>query len=94
MTDLNRRQFLRNASVGAAAAGAVAVGGTGLFSALSGSAAPLAFSASPEAPAAEGSDIFAHVANAKTGEITIFVGTKAVHYRNRGLAQQLLRAAQ
>jgi hypothetical protein len=95
MPDITRRQFLRNASVGAAAAGALAAGGAGLFSAVSGAgAAPLAFSASPETPTLEGSDIFAHVADAKTGEITIFVGTKAVSYTNLDLAQQLLRAAQ
>ena len=95
MSDVTRRQFLRHASIGAATAGALAAGGTGLFTAItSAGAAPLAFSASPETPALEGSDIFAHVANAKTGEITIFVGTKAVSYTNRDLAQQLLRAAQ
>ena len=38
MPDISRRRFLRNASVGAAAAGVVAVGGTGVFSAVTNSA--------------------------------------------------------
>ena len=74
MPDVTRRQFLRNASLGAAAAGVVAAG--------------------PATPALEGSDIFAHVVDAKAGQITIFVGTKAISYTNPDLAQQLLRAAQ
>jgi hypothetical protein len=95
MPDVTRRQFLRHASIGAAAAGALAAGGTGIFQAVSSAgAAPLPFDASPATPALEGSDIFAHVADAKSGEITIFVGTKAVSYTNPDLAQQLLRAAQ
>ena len=93
--DLSRRQFLRHASIGAAAAGVAAVGGTAVFTAISSAeAAPLAFSASSDTPTLEGSDIFAHVVDAKTGQITILVGTKAVSYTNRDLAQQLLRAAQ
>ena len=95
MSDMNRRQFLRNASIGAASAGVLAAGGAGIFSAIgSAGAAPLALSASPETPTLEGSDVFAHVVDAKAGQITIFVGTKAVSYTNRDLAQQLLRAAQ
>jgi hypothetical protein len=95
MPDVTRRQFLRHASIGAAAAGAVAAGGAGILSAISSAGAvPLAFSASPETPTLEGSDIFAHVVDAKTGQLTIFVGTKAVSYTNRDLAQQILRAAQ
>ena len=49
---------------------------------------------SPATPALEGSDIFAHVVDARSGEMTIFVGTKAVSYKNQDLAQLLLRAAQ
>jgi hypothetical protein len=95
MPDVTRRQFLRNASLGAAAAGVVAAGGTGIFQAVSSAgAAPLLFDSSPASPALEGSDIFAHVVDAKAGQITIFVGTKAISYTNRDLAQQLLRAAQ
>jgi hypothetical protein len=95
MPDVTRRQFLRHASLGAAATGVLAAGGAGLFQAVTGAGAtPLAFDSSPATPALEGSDIFAHVVDAKAGQITIFVGTKAVSYTNQDLAQQLLRAAQ
>jgi hypothetical protein len=95
MPDVTRRQFLRNASLGAAATGVLAVGGAGLFDAVSSaSATPLTSDSGLATPTLEGSDVFAHVVDAKSGQITIFVGTKAVSYTNRELAQQLLRAAQ
>ncbi len=96
MPDISRRRFLRNASVGAAAAGVVAVGGTGVFSAVTNgaSAAPLKYSASDATPSAEGSDIFAHVADAKTGRMSLFVGNKTIEFTDVDLAQQLMRVAQ
>jgi hypothetical protein len=96
MPDVSRRNFLRNASLGAAATGVVALGGGGLFqAATSAGAAPLASQGdSPAAPAVDGTDIFAHVVDAKAGRITLFAGTKEVSYTNRDLAQQILRAAQ
>jgi hypothetical protein len=95
MPDVSRRQFLRRASYGAAATGVLAAGGATLFEAVgSAGASSLAADASPATPALAGSDIFAHVVDARSGEITIFVGTKSVSYKNQALAQQLLRAAQ
>lgn len=95
MTDVTRRTFLRNASLGAAATGVLAVGGAGLFqAATSASAVPLGSQGdNPSATALEGTDVFAHVADAKAGRITLFVGTKEVSYIDHGLAQQILRAA-
>lgn len=93
--DFTRRQFLRRASYGAAATGVIAAGGAGLLEAVgSAGAAPLAAGNRSALPTLEGSDIFAHVVDARSGEMTIFVGTKAVSYKNLDLAQQLLRAAQ
>ena len=100
MPDFTRRQFLRTASIGAAATGVFAAGGAGLLEAVgSAGAAPLtagghAAGSQPSGPALEGADIFAHVVDARSGEMTIFVGEKAVSYQNHDLAQQLLRAAQ
>lgn len=96
MSDVSRRTFLRNASLGAAATGVLAVGGAGLFpAATSAGAAPLASQGEdPSASALEGTDIFAHVVDAKAGRITLFVGTREVSYTDKGLAQQILRAAQ
>ena len=95
MPDFTRRQFLRRASIGAAATGVIAAGGAGLFEAVGAAGATsLATGASSTSPTLEGSDIFAHVVDARTGLMTIFVGTKAVSYQNQDLAQTLLRAAQ
>ena len=95
MTDVSRRQFLRHAGIGAAATGAVALGGVTLFESLtSASATSLASDASPATPHLEGSDIFAHIEDARTGQMTIFFGSKAVPYTNKDLAQLLLQAAQ
>lgn len=95
MTDVTRRQFLRNASIGAAAAGVLAVGGPALITGVeSAGSTPTALPAGGEASALEGSDVFARVIDAKAGTIKIFLGTKAVDYTNPVLAQQLLRAVQ
>ncbi len=95
MDDITRRRFLRKASVGAAAAGAVAVGGTGVFTALtSAEAASPPLLASSDTPGVEGSGVIAHVDDAKAGRISIYVGTRKIEYTNRDLAQQLYRAAQ
>jgi hypothetical protein len=95
MPDVTRRQFLRHASLGAAVTGVLAAGGAGLFQAVSSSdATSLPFESSPATPTLEGSDVFAHVVDAKSGQITIFVGTKAISYTSPDLAQQLVRAAQ
>lgn len=96
MPEVSRRQFLRNASIGAAAAGVLAVGGPSILNSVESvvGATPAMPSASSEATALEGSDVFARVVDAKAGHIKIFVGTKSVDYTNQALAQQLLRAAQ
>jgi len=95
MPPVSRRHFLRATTAGAAAAGVLAATGASLFETTGGAGATtLATDASPSSPHLEGSDIFAHVVNARTGEMTIFVGTTAVSYTNRDLAQALLRAAQ
>ena len=94
ISDVSRRQFLRNAGIGAVATGIVAAGGVALFDAADAGATGLAQDASPATPKLEGSDIFAHIANARTGEMTIFVGEKAISITNQQLAQSLLQAAQ
>jgi hypothetical protein len=99
MTDVSRRQFLRHASIGAVATGALAAGGGVLFQAVSSghpdaSAAPLKLSTTAAPPDLEGSDVFAHVVDAKAGQITIFVGSKSISYTSHDLAQALMRAAQ
>jgi len=81
---ISRRLFFRHASAGAAAAGALAVGGMGVFTAAEGISS---------GPLLEGSGLIAHVVDAKKGTISILVGTRAITYTNRDMAQQLMRAA-
>jgi hypothetical protein len=93
MASISRRHFLRNASIGAAATGVVAAGGLSLIAGPVGADEVSTKSAPTDAPLLDGSDIVAHVVDAKSGQISIFVGTKQVDYTNQALAQQLLNAA-
>jgi hypothetical protein len=96
MDQVSRRQFLRNASLGAAATGVLAAYGTDLVRGAGSNAAhPLASPGEgPSAATLDGSDVFAHVVDARTGQMSLFIGTKEISYTNRDLAQQILRAAQ
>ena len=87
---------MRNASIAAASAGAAAATGTALFSAVTAAASPLAAKSisAGEVPGAAGADIFAHVADASTGRITVFHGTEAFSLVDPALARALAQAAQ
>jgi hypothetical protein len=94
MPSISRRHFLRNASIGAAATGVAAAGGLSLLTGVSGAdaaSAPLK-TTSPDTPLLDGSGVVAHVVDAKSGEISLFVGTKHISYTNQALAQELLKA--
>lgn len=86
--DISRRRFFRHASTGAVAAGVLAIGGTGTLAAVKQS------EGTSDGPLLEGSDVIAHVLDAKKGTISILVGTRSITYTNRDMAQQLLRATQ
>jgi hypothetical protein len=93
MPNISRRIFLRNASIGAAATGVAAAGGLGLLTGPSGADTPVKPSGTtPDAPLLEGSGVVAHVVDAKSGQISLYVGTKHVSYTNQSLAQELLKA--
>jgi hypothetical protein len=97
--DFDRRSFIRRTSMGAAAAGALAVTGAGILGEASSASAATPKTAAPKTAEShdeallEGSDVLAQVVNARTGEISILVGTREIKYINRGLAQELMRAA-
>ena len=94
MPSISRRHFLRNASIGAAATGVAAAGGLNLLTGVSSAdAATPPKTQVTDGPILEGSGVIAHVVDAKTGKISLFVGTKHVEYTNQALAQQLLNAA-
>lgn len=95
MPSISRRLFLRNASIGAAVTGVAAAGGLALVKGdgrKDGLALPKP--AAPDGPILEGSGVVAHVVDAKSGQMSLYVGTKHVSYTNQALAQQLLKASQ
>lgn len=99
MENVSRRRFLRDASLGAAAVGAVAAIGPSAFAATSagsgsrlGSAGSVAETA-PSSPAGEQPEIMAHVVDASSGRIAVFSGTKMVTFQDRRVAEALMRAA-
>jgi hypothetical protein len=97
---VSRRAVLRAGTLGAAAVGAVTAFPT-LFGDLA-SAGPALQSGAAEAPAVateaesvaalEG-PIVAHIRDAATGELSLYVGEREIVYRDPGLIHQLTRAA-
>jgi len=92
MEPVSRRNFFKQAGSVAAVAGALAVAPIGLSSA---SASPRALD-EPELTASEdlreGDHLVAHVLNARTGEISLYIGTREVRFRDRKVAARLVRA--
>ena len=94
MPNISRRHFLRNASIGAAATGVAAAGGLNLLTGVSSAdAATPSKTTASSGPLEEGSGVIAHVVDAKSGKISLFVGTKHIEYTNQALAQELLKAS-
>jgi hypothetical protein len=86
MTDLNRRSFLKQTSVGAAT--------LGLLSSLPALAAipdsPLA--TKPEVPAAAFSGpMIAHVSDVATGEVALLVGAREIIFHDPQLVARLMK---
>jgi hypothetical protein len=73
-----------------------AAGGIGLLTGVSGAdvVTPSSKSTPPDGPLLDGSGVIAHVVDAKSGKISIYVGTKHVTYTSQALAQELLKATQ
>lgn len=84
MSEHSRRNFLKHASVGAAAVSAATVVPTAL-----------AGSAEAEAPAGPAHDgpFLAWIKDAKTGEIAVLVGETQVVHRDKRLARRLAQIA-
>lgn len=98
VTGISRRAVLRAGTFGAAAAGALAAF-PGLFSEVlpavsTGAAEAPALTGEAEAatPALEGL-IVAHIRDAATGDLSLYVGEREIIYRDLPLVQQLTRAA-
>ncbi|MGH9060018.1 MAG: hypothetical protein ACRDZY_10960 [Acidimicrobiales bacterium] len=94
---VSRRVFLRNGTLGATVLGMVASvpGLAGLLGGAS-SEAPAVTGAATDAEAAApelSGPIVAHVTNAATGDVSLYVGEREIPYRDPTLVQHLLRAA-
>jgi len=97
MDDISRRRFLRDASVGAVALGAVATVGRGTIDKLvkpSAAGTATATMAAASSRDAENTDdeVMAHVIGGPTGKIEIYSGTSVVTLHNVGMANALLGA--
>jgi len=95
MEEVSRRSFFKQA--GAVAAVAAVAGGTAMAPAgLAGAALKGASMKEPELSPVEdlraGEDLIAHVKNARTGEISLFIGHREVTFHDRKVAARLVRA--
>ena len=98
MPGISRRRFLRDASLGAAAAGALAVVGPQALGSVTASASPLhsgTASGHGTAPAstATGTNVMVHLVDDNSGTISLYSGTRKVTVRDRALAEALLKSA-
>jgi anaerobic selenocysteine-containing dehydrogenase len=93
MESVSRRKFFKQAGAVAAAAGAVAVAPLSVAGAVAG------LKSTPDAPLTPQEDLrgdeelVAHVKNARTGEIALFIGHREVTLKDRKVAARLVRAA-
>jgi hypothetical protein len=93
---LSRRSFLRNGTLGAATLGVIAsVPGLSGFAGWASSEAPAASDAAngAESDLSEFSGpIVAHVTDAITGDVSLYLGEREIAYRDPTLVQHLIRA--
>ena len=85
MARLTRRAFIGTAAAGAAAATVTALPGVS-------SAAPKDDEDDRDAPATSG-PVMVRVRNARTGEMSLYLGTEEISYTDKTLARRLVRAA-
>jgi hypothetical protein len=92
----SRRSFFKQAGTVAAVAGAVVVAPVGVASALAGTTTPVSVGDEPmlamSERLAEGDTLIAHLKDAKTGEISLFVGDREVVIKDKSVAARLIRA--
>lgn len=92
MDQISRRNFFKRAGTVAAVAGAAAVAPVGVANAVVGTGTPRERTLLPEENLGAGEQLVAHVKDAETGEISLFVGTRQVTFRDRLVAARLIRA--
>ena len=98
MPKISRRQFIRNGTIAAAAAGTVVAAPSVVSTAVAG-AAPrpkgtiVADGVSSEATDAGTGGVVAHVVDPTSGLIALYVGTRQVDIHDRAMARALTTAA-
>jgi hypothetical protein len=102
MPAISRRRFLRDASLGAAAVGTIAVAGPKAFGVRTASAQATTSGAAPatspagnqstNSTSAGGTEVMAHVANDGSGIISIYSGTRKVTLQDPAVTEALLKA--
>lgn len=90
---LTRRSFLRNTGVAVAVVGAAAAVPVATSSALKGHSPLVESNTAWEAAGSSLGPLTAHVKNARTGEISVYVGTREVTIRDQEIARRLVNAA-
>lgn len=92
MQDISRRNFLKVARNGIAAAGIVAAAPTALIATAGAATKVKAAKATPTVrPVASKENLVIHVPNPSTGEIHFMVGTREVVRTDRALVARLVR---
>jgi len=92
MESVSRRKFFKQAGAVATVAGTMAVAPLGLASTVAGAASTREEALAPKEQLRGNEDLVAHVKNARTGEIALFIGHREITIRDRKLAAQLVRA--
>ena len=93
MEPVSRRSFFKKAGAVAAVAGTMAVAPMSLASGVAGGAPAKETPLTPKEDLQGNESLVAHVKNARTGEISLFVGHSEVTLHDRKIAARLVRAA-
>ena len=93
MEPVSRRSFFKKAGAVAAVAGTMAVAPISLASGAASGGTAKEAPLSPQEDLQGNESLIAHVKNARTGEISLFLGHREVTLRDRKVAARLIRAA-
>ena len=92
MEQVSRRSFFKQAGAAAAFAGAATVAPMSVANALAGTTPTGEPALTPQEDLRADEALVAHVQNARTGEISLFIGHKEVTIHDRKVAARLVRA--
>jgi hypothetical protein len=93
MEPMSRRNFFKGAGAAAAVAGVAATVPLGAGGIAGAATTPREPALAPNEDIARGEHLIAQVTNARTGEISVFLGEREVTFHDRHVAARLVRAA-